>query len=103
MVLRFGPRGDARYTAIGRYLEIQPDRRIVAAGTMSDGAELVSASLSTAEFLHEGSGTRLVYTEQSAFFGEESPADRRKGWNVNLEKLAAYLDGLRAQRAGSGQ
>jgi hypothetical protein len=39
-----------------------------------------------------GAGTRLVYTEQGAFFeGANGPSSRKQGWSELLERLAATL------------
>jgi uncharacterized protein YndB with AHSA1/START domain len=74
------------------YLDIVPDRRIVMAYTMAVGGRNISASLGTVEFEAAGAGTRLIYTEQGAFF---DPADgassREQGWRGLLESLAATL------------
>lgn len=74
------------------FLDIVPDRRIVMAYTMAvDGAH-ISASLGTVEFEASGAGTRLIYTEQGAFFdGGDGPASRRNGWRGLLERLALLL------------
>jgi hypothetical protein len=40
----------------------------------------MTPTLSTVELYPEGSGTRLIFTDQSAFFGQETEADRREGW-----------------------
>lgn len=49
------------------YHEIVPGQRIVLSYTMTIGGRRNSVSLATIEFFAEGSGTRLVYTEQGAF------------------------------------
>jgi uncharacterized protein YndB with AHSA1/START domain len=74
------------------YLDIVPDRRIVMAYTMAiDGAN-ISASLGTVEFEAIGAGTRLIYTEQVAFFdGADGSSLRKQGWQALLESLAATL------------
>jgi len=74
------------------YLDIVPDRRIVMAYTMAFDAKNISASLGTVEFEATGAGTRLIYTEQGAFFdGGDGPSSRKQGWNELLERLAATL------------
>jgi uncharacterized protein YndB with AHSA1/START domain len=74
------------------YLDIVPDRRIVMAYTMAiDGAN-ISASLGTVEFEATRAGTRLIYTEQVAFFdGADGSSLRKHGWQALLESLAATL------------
>jgi uncharacterized protein YndB with AHSA1/START domain len=94
---RFGPKGDPRYSSEGRYLDIVPDARIVSAGTMHSGDARISTTLCTIELIAEGTGTRLILTDQSAFLGGgEKPTERQAGWGEILNKLAAHLD-----RAGS--
>jgi uncharacterized protein YndB with AHSA1/START domain len=74
------------------YLDIVPDRRIVMAYTMAVDGENISASLGTVEFETTGGGTRLIYTEQGAFFDRaDGPSSRKQGWNGLLERLAASL------------
>ena len=74
------------------YLDIVPDRRIVMAYTMAIDGAIISASLGTVEFEAIGTGTRLIYTEQGAFFdGTDGPSSRKHGWRGLLESLAALL------------
>ncbi len=74
------------------YLEVVPGRRIVAAYTMSMNGRRFSASLATYEFLAEGRGTRLVYTDQGAYFeGADGPRMRKAGWSALFDALAAEL------------
>jgi uncharacterized protein YndB with AHSA1/START domain len=56
-----------------------------------DGAN-ISASLGTVEFEATGGGTRLIYTEQAAFFdAADGPSSRKQGWQALLDRLAAML------------
>ncbi|WP_119460616.1 SRPBCC family protein [Rhodospirillaceae bacterium SYSU D60014] len=74
------------------YQDIVPDRRVIIAYSMTIGDTRISASLATVEFKLEGSGTRLVYTEQGAFLdGADKPADREAGCRMLLEALDAEL------------
>jgi uncharacterized protein YndB with AHSA1/START domain len=74
------------------YLDIVPDRRIVMAYTMALDGRKISASLGTVEFETIGAGTRLIYTEQAAFFEDaDGPASRKAGWNELLERLAGAV------------
>jgi uncharacterized protein YndB with AHSA1/START domain len=71
------------------YQDIVPDSRIVLAYTMTLGERRISASLATFEMLPEGAGTKLVFTEQAAFFeGADGPDMRKQGWQLLLERLA---------------
>ncbi|MFI0847827.1 SRPBCC family protein [Mesorhizobium sp. IMUNJ 23232] len=80
------------------FMDIVPDTRIVFAYSMLLGDTPFSASLATIEFLAEGDGTKLVYTEQAAFLdGKDQVKDREEGCRWLFEALATYLDGT-AQR-----
>jgi uncharacterized protein YndB with AHSA1/START domain len=74
------------------YRDIVPSRRIVYAYDMVVDGTRVSVSLATVEIGPEGDGTRLVYTEQSAFLdGIETPASREHGMGRLLDELARSL------------
>ena len=89
---RFGPKGNAIYWSHGTYLDIVPNARIVSAGTMHENEKRTSVTLCTVEFIAESRGTKLVLTDQSAFFdGAEAPSERRSGWGKIIERLALYL------------
>jgi uncharacterized protein YndB with AHSA1/START domain len=74
------------------YQDIQPNRRIVFAYTMTIGDCRISASLATVEFLATDKGTDLVFTEQGAFFeNSDGPERREAGWNHLLDNMAAEV------------
>jgi len=74
------------------YLDIVANQRIVLAYTMTIGGKRISASQATFELVPEGSGTRLIFTEQGAFFeGADGPRMREDGWRQLLERLAEEL------------
>jgi uncharacterized protein YndB with AHSA1/START domain len=74
------------------YLDIVPDRRIVLAYSMTLHEKPFSASLASFELVPEGTGTRLVATEQGAYFeNSDGPRMREQGWRQLLESLAAEL------------
>lgn len=74
------------------YMDIVENRRIVLAYTMTVGGHRISSSQATFELLAEGDGTRLVFTEQAAFFeGADGAEIREKGWQGLLEQLAKEL------------
>jgi uncharacterized protein YndB with AHSA1/START domain len=75
------------------YQDIVPDRRIVFAYSMAVGDQRISVSLATVEITPpSGEGTRLVYTEQGAFFdGAGEPEGREAGIRELLEKLGEEL------------
>jgi uncharacterized protein YndB with AHSA1/START domain len=75
------------------YQDIVPNERIVLAYTMTVAERRISASLATFELVPEGGGTRLVFTEQAAFFqGADGPQMREQGWRALLEALARELE-----------
>lgn len=75
-------------TNVTTYLDILPDRRIVFAYTMSVGERRISSSQSTVELLAEGASTRLIFTEQAAFFeGADGPQMREEGWRGLFDRL----------------
>jgi uncharacterized protein YndB with AHSA1/START domain len=75
------------------YHEIQPNRRIVTAGTMDLADKRILASQVTVELLPNGSGTDLILTNQGAFLeGGLTPEMLEAGWRGLLEKLAGDLE-----------
>lgn len=74
------------------YHDIEPNRRIVFAYTMSVAGRRISASLATVELLPTEKGTDFVYTEQAAFFeGSDGAKIRETGWSALFEQLAKEL------------
>ncbi|HYL99287.1 MAG TPA: SRPBCC family protein [Blastocatellia bacterium] len=74
------------------YMDIVPDKRIVFAYTMSVEDNRISSSQSTVELLPAENGTRLVFTEQAAFFeGADGPQMREGGWRHLLDNLGNLL------------
>ena len=72
--------------------DIVQDRRIVYTYEMRLDGVRISVSLATAEFGPAGNGTRLVYTEQGAYFdGHEPPAGREHGMGSLLDLLGKWL------------
>jgi uncharacterized protein YndB with AHSA1/START domain len=59
---------------------------------------LISVSLTTIEFFADGDGTRLVFTEQGAFFdGPDATAAREHGTGKMLDALGRFLAGERVR------
>ena len=74
------------------FLNIVANKRIVIAYTMTVAGSPISSSQSTMEFLPNGKGTRLVFTEQAAFLeGADGPEMREHGTRELLDALAAEL------------
>lgn len=81
----------------GMFRDIVPGERIVVANWIDVDGQRISVSQFTAEFRAEGSGTRLVVTEQGAYLdGHDSPDSRAIGIRAQLQALAAEL------QAGTG-
>ena len=74
------------------YHDIEPNRRIVFAYTMSVAGRRISASLATIELVPTDKGTDFVYTEQAAFFeGSDGAKIREAGWGSLFERLEKDL------------
>ena len=69
-----------------------PGQRIVYTYDMHLDQTRISVSLATVEFMPEGGGTRLIFTEQGAFLdGHDRPARREHGMGSLLDALGADL------------
>lgn len=89
---RFSFRGGPEITNDTQYQNIIDNRRIVISYRMAIAGEPLSVSLATMEFIPEGSGTRLVYTEQGAYFDSaDSIPGREHGCTALLMRLADEL------------
>ena len=77
----------------GTYLDIVENERVVMASTMGIGEMRFSASMSTFELVATRGGTRLVFTEQDAFFpNSDGPQLRKQGWLKLLGQLEWELE-----------
>lgn len=75
------------------YLDIVPDERVVFAYWMTIGGAPLSSSLSTMELVPVPGGTRLFFTEHTAYLdGKDGSAGRREGTAEMLTALARELD-----------
>ena len=75
-----------------RFHDIVENERIVFAYDLLHDHRLISVSLTTIEFFADGDGTRLVFTEQGAFFDQPNgPAEREHGTGKLLEALERFL------------
>lgn len=92
---RFGPSSPfpgLTMTNESRYLDIVPGGRIIMAYTMAIGDRRISVSLATIEFFSQGSGTRLVFTDQGAYFeGSDGVQMREGGWAKLLDSMGQAL------------
>ncbi|MGC4092665.1 MAG: SRPBCC family protein [Polyangiaceae bacterium] len=90
-------------TAMGNdstYLDIVPNQRIVSANVMVMGDQRMSASLITVQLFAAGKGTRLVLTEQTAYFerafareeeSSDGPKLREEGFRQWLARIDSVL------------
>jgi uncharacterized protein YndB with AHSA1/START domain len=75
-----------------RYFEVIPAERIIYGYDMYVDELKLSVSLATIEFKAEGSGTRLIMTEQGAFLdGYDDAGSREHGTGWLLDKLGQVL------------
>lgn len=92
---RFGPKDNPDIQAFGRYQIIEPDRRIVSAGTMRSLSEgpPSSATLMTLDLVADGEGTLLTLIDQSVYLGRGETAEMREsGWGTILDRLEKHLN-----------
>jgi uncharacterized protein YndB with AHSA1/START domain len=76
-----------------RYHLIIPNRSIVFVYTMDTGPRRMSSSQNTIEFIQDGAGTKLIFTEQGVYFdGPEAARGREAGTIDILGKLGEELD-----------
>ena len=86
------------FTNDATFQDIQPNRRVVTASSMTFGGNRISASLVTVELLPTDDGTDLICTHQGAFFeGADGPQLREAGWRHLFERLANGLSPTHAQ------
>jgi uncharacterized protein YndB with AHSA1/START domain len=89
------PGGSPGGTLMGNdsiYMDIVENERIVFAYSMLVGDSRISASLATIQLVPEGSGTRLVFTEQAVFYAKSDALELRKqGWTYLFGKLAEVI------------
>lgn len=87
-----GPPEGPIFTFDACYQEIIPQQRIVYSYTLDSDDRRISVSLTTVELIPEGSGTKLIFTEQGAFFdGLDTPEIREHGTNLMLDTLGTTL------------
>ncbi len=89
---RFTFGGGLELTNDTQFQDVVPDRRLVFTYRTTIGGKPLSVSLVTVEFVPDGKGTSLTYTEQGVYFGgAEDVAGREHGTRELLEKLGAEL------------
>ncbi|MCR4265797.1 SRPBCC domain-containing protein [Nitratireductor sp. ZSWI3] len=91
-VCRFGPKGGPQYVNENRYLQIEPEQRIVYATSLKSADRLTFAGTVVITFEATNDGTRMRLIEQGLYFdGLDDLAGHRSGWEGMLSALARYL------------
>jgi uncharacterized protein YndB with AHSA1/START domain len=86
------PAGGPVYTFDALYQNIVPNERIIYTYDMHLDQKRISVSLATVELKVQGTGTRLIFTEQAVYLdGAGTPADREGGTRALLDNLDAEL------------
>lgn len=92
-VCRFGPDGEEPFLDVGRYDDIIPDRRILSAYAISRADMRISSSVSSYDFLADGTGTLLRITELGFYQdGQDLAPGRQGGVTQQLAQLGRFLD-----------
>ncbi|MFB5268326.1 SRPBCC family protein [Paenibacillus enshidis] len=88
-----GPPEGPVFTFDACYQEIVPEQRIVYSYTLDSGDTRISVSITTVELIPIEGGTKLIFTEQGAFFdGHDTPEVREHGTNEMLNALGKILE-----------
>jgi len=91
-ISRCGPRGSLICRVETRYIDIEPEQRIVSTELVCEGWNRLSVSLVTVELQPVGTSTRLVLTDQiAAFGGKDMIAGSQAGFSAALDNLAVEL------------
>lgn len=92
-VIGEGPVKGSTITSEARYQDIIPNERLVIAYTMRMNGNPMSASQSTFQFVPSEGGTKLILTEQGAYFEpSDGPEMRQVGWTSLMERLGQALE-----------
>lgn len=76
-------------TFLSTFDDIVPEQRIVYTSTMSAEKTLTTVSITTVEFVPDGSGTKLILAQQGTYLdGHEEPSWREQGTSDQLDALA---------------
>ncbi|MFB5676842.1 SRPBCC family protein [Paenibacillus terreus] len=88
-----GPPEGPVFTFDACYQEIVPEQRIVYSYTLDSDDVRISVSITTIELIPMEGGTKLIFTEQGAFFdGHDTPEVREHGTNEMLNALGKTLE-----------
>ncbi|WP_028551854.1 SRPBCC family protein [Paenibacillus sp. UNC451MF] len=89
-----GPPEGPIFTFDASYQELVPEQRIVYTYTLDSDDIRISVSITTVELIEVDGGTKLIFTEQGAFFdGHDTPEVREHGTNIMLDALGKLLEG----------
>lgn len=89
---RGGPPEGPVFTFDACYQEIVPEHRIVYSYSLDSDDIRISVSITTIELIPTVDGTKLVFTEQGAFFdGYDKPEVREQGTREMLDALGKTL------------
>lgn len=89
---RGGPPEGPIFTFDAVYQEIVPEQRIVYSYTLDADDKRISVSIVTVELFSADGGTKLIFTEQGAFFdGLDTPEVREHGTGLMLDALGKTL------------
>lgn len=84
-----GPIKGTEMISVTTFQDIVPNQRIVYAYTMEFIDRVISVSLASFELIATAQGTKLVFTEQGAYFPGADPLEMRQaGWNFLLDSLS---------------
>lgn len=88
-----GPPEGPIFTFDANYQELVPEQRIVYTYTLDSGGIRISVSITTVELIKVEGGTKLIFTEQGAFFdGHDTLEIREHGTNVMLDTLGKVVE-----------
>ncbi|MDQ6423445.1 SRPBCC family protein [Paenibacillus sp. LHD-117] len=89
-----GPPEGPIFTFDASYQEIVPEQRIVYTYSMDMNDVRISVSMTTIELIEVDGGTKLIFTEQGAFFdGHDTLEIREHGTGELLNALGKSLEG----------
>ncbi|MEC0371090.1 SRPBCC family protein [Paenibacillus chibensis] len=89
-----GPPEGPVFTFDAIYQELVPEQRIVYTYSLDSDGTRISVSITTVELIQMEGGTKLIFTEQGAFFdGHDTPEVREHGTNIMLDTLGKVLEG----------
>ncbi|MGO4110489.1 SRPBCC family protein [Paenibacillus sp. YAF4_2] len=89
-----GPPEGPVFTFDAVYQDIETDQRIVYTYTLDMNETRMSVSTTTIELFEADGGTKLVFTEQGAFFdGHDTPEIREHGTGEMLDALGKLVEG----------